>query len=311
MRAQTRVCFRRVKSRCRLPFICQRLRNGGAGDSLLEIVGKGRLRPHRFATIGLLSLFASTLTSVGGSWQSTLTKDPPGNFPELRPLRATYRFGWAGFTAATSEIHFTKSSENKFQLDGAGRTIGLVRALWKIDAEYHSVTNAETLRPIEARQTENYRSKQIVTHLAFTNNEVTRTRTEAHTSSPGTKARQFRFADLFDMHSAMLYLRSQSLKNGDVYRVVVYPANSAYLATTTVLGREKISVRAGNYKAIKIDLQLKRIGKHMELEPHRKFRRATIWVSDDADRILLRIEGQIFVGTVWAELQSLQFENAR
>ena len=109
----------------------------------------------------------------------------------------------------------------------------------------------------------------------------------------------------------MLYVRSQPLKNGDVYRVVVYPANSAYLATTTVVGREKISVPAGNYKAIRIDLQLERIGKHMELEPHRKFRRATICVSDDADRILLRIDAQIFVGTVWAELQSLQFENSR
>ena len=109
----------------------------------------------------------------------------------------------------------------------------------------------------------------------------------------------------------MLYLRSQPLKNGDVYRLVVYPANNAYLATTTVISRDRISVQAGAYKAIKIDLQLKRIGKHLELEPHRKFRRATIWVSDDADRILLRIEAQIFVGTVWAELQSLQFDNPR
>jgi hypothetical protein len=297
------VYFRIVKSRRlrRLRFICQRLRN----------VSRRRSCPHRLAAIGFLFLFVSTLTSGGGNWQSTLTKNPPGNFPELRPLRATYRFGWAGFTAATSEIHFTKSSENKFQLDGTGRTIGLVRALWKLDTNYHSVADAETLRPIEARQTENYRSKQITTHLGFTNNGVSRTRTEAQTSSPGTKVRQFRFADLFDMHSAMLYLRSQPLKNGDVYRVVIYPANSAYLATTTVLGREKISVHAGNYKAIKADLQLKRIGKHMELEPHRKFRRATMWVSDDADRILLRIEAQIFVGTVWAELQSLQFENSR
>jgi uncharacterized protein DUF3108 len=305
------VYFRTVKSRRRLQLICQRLQNGGIGGYPLEIVAKARLRPHRLAAIGLLSLFASTLTSVGGNWQSTLTKDPPGNFPELRPLRATYRFGWAGFTAATSEIHFTKSSENKFQLDGTGRTIGLVRALWKLDTDYHSVADAETLRPIEARETDNYRAKQIATHLAFTNSGVTRTRTEAQTSSPGTKTRQFRFADLFDMHSAMLYLRSQPLKNGDIYRVVIYPANSAYLATTTVLGREKISVRTGNYKAMKIDLQLKRIGKHLELEPHRKFRRATIWVSDDADRILLRTEAQIFVGTVWAELQSLQFDNSR
>ena len=46
----------------------------------------------------------------------------------------------------------------------------------------------------------------------------------------------------------------------------------------------------------------------MELEPHRKFRRATAWVSDDNDRLPLRIEAQIFVGTVFAELQSVQFE---
>jgi hypothetical protein len=89
---------------------------------------------------------------------------------------------------------------------------------------------------------------------------------------------------------------------------VVYPGTNAYLATVTVLRREKISVHAGSYNAIKLDLQLKRIGKHMELEPHRKFRRGSIWVSDDADRLLLRIEAQIFVGTVWAELQSVHFD---
>ena len=273
-------------------------------------MGQTRFRPHRLPAVSFL-FFASTLTSLGATWQSTLTKEPPGSFPELRPVRATYRFGWAGFTAATGEMHFTKPSENRFQLDGTGRTIGLVRALWKLDVDYHSVADAQTLRPIEARQTENYRSKKIATHLAFTNNGVTRTRIESHTGSAGTKTRQFRFPNLFDMHAAMLYLRSQPLRNGDVHRVVVYPANSAYLATATVIGREKISVSTGDYEAIKIDLQLKRIGKHLELEAHRKFRRATIWVSDDADRILLRVEAQIFVGTVWAELQSLQFDNPR
>ena len=65
---------------------------------------------------------------------------------------------------------------------------------------------------------------------------------------------------------------------------------------------------SGAKNTIKLDLQLKRIGKHLELEPHRKFRRATIWVSDDAERLLVRIEAQIFVGTVWAELQSVHFD---
>jgi hypothetical protein len=267
----------------------------------------------RFSTQAAIVFLLLHTFSFGSAanWQSTLTKDPPGNFPELRPLRATYRFGWSGLTAATGEVHFTKPSQDRLQLEGTGRTISFVRALWKLDVNHHALANAETLRPVETRQTENYRSKKIATQLMFTNNGVTCARTEGQGSAVSTKTRDFSFPNLFDLHSAMLYLRSQPLRDRSIHRVVVYPASSAYLATITVLGREKVSVRAGNYTAIKMDLQLNRIGKKLDLEPHRKFRRATVWVSDDNDRILLRIEAQVFVGTVFAELESVRFDGAK
>ncbi len=44
--------------------------------------------------------------------------------------------------------------------------------------------------------------------------------------------------------------------------------------------------------------------KNLELEPHKKFKRAFAWLSDDRDRMLLKIEAEIFVGSVWCELQS-------
>ena len=277
----------------------------------------GRLRPAKISILirprilqAIFAFLAFCSSSLAENWEAKLSKDPAGNFPELRPLRASYRFGWSGFTAATGDVHFTKPSENKFQLDGRGRTIGLVRALWKLDVNYQAAASAETLRPIETQQIEDYRSKKIATHLTFTNNGVTRARTEGKGGAEA-KTRQFNFPDLFDLFSAMLYLRSQPLKDHSVYRVVVYPATNAYLATVTVIGREKISVHAESYSAIKLDLQLKRIGKHRELEPHRKFRRATIWVSDDAERLPLRIEAQVFVGTVFAELQSVRFDNPK
>ena len=270
---------------------------------------RARFRPGRCIAIAVLAFCSGSLAA---NCQSTVSKEPPGDFPELRPLRATYRFGWSGLTAATGEVHFTKTSGDKFQLDGTGRTIGFVRALWKLDVNYRAVANAETLRPIETEQTENYRSKKVATHLTFTNNFVTRARaTGGQGGSAETKTRQFSFPNLFDLHSALLYLRSQPLRNRSVYRLVVYPATNAYLATITVIGREKVSVHAGSYNAIKVDLQLNKIGKNLESQPHRKFRRATIWVSDDADRILLRIEAQIFVGTIFAELQSMRFDGAR
>ena len=114
------------------------------------------------------------------------------------------------------------------------------------------------------------------------------------------------------MHSALLYLRSQPLREGEVYRVVVYPATSAYLATLTVVAREPITIAAGTYPAIKLDVQLNKIGRKYELEPHKKFRHASVWISDDADRLLLRIEASIFIGKVFAELQSVRFpDNSR
>jgi hypothetical protein len=265
----------------------------------------------RIAKCAITILLASWSGSFAADWQATLSKEPAGNFPELRPLRASYRFGWSGVTAATGEIHFTKPSDDRFQLEGTGRTTGFVRALWKLDVTQRAIANSHTLAPIETQQSESYRSKKIVTHLAFTNSGVTRARTEGQGDKAETKSKQFAFPNLFDLHSAALYLRSQPLKEGSVYRLAVYPATNAYVAIIKVIGREKISVRAGTYNAIKLDLQLKRVGKHLELEPHKKFRRGTIWVSDDAERLVLRIDAQVFVGTVFAELQSVHFDNPK
>jgi hypothetical protein len=125
-----------------------------------------------------------------------------------------------------------------------------------------------------------------------------------------SKTRNFDLPNLHSIDSALFYLRSQPLKSDGVQRVVVYPTTAAYLCTITPAGRERITVPAGSYEAMKLDLQLNKIGGKRELQPHKKFRRATIWLSDDADRVVLRIEAQIFVGTVFTELQSLQFDEA-
>jgi hypothetical protein len=261
-------------------------------------------------TASILLLCASS--ALAGDWQSSVTAGPPGSFPPPRSLVASYHFGWSGITGGTGEVRFSRKSANRFQFDGAGRTIGFVRALWKLDVTQRAIADAEKLRPTEMEQTEIYRSKKIVTKLTFTSAGVTRMRSETKRGTavaPTTK--QFNQPNLFDLHSALLYLRSQSLRERSVHRIAVFPATSAYLATITVTGREKVSVAAGTFNAIKCDLQLNKIGKNGALEPHKKFRRGTIWISDDSDRIVLRIEAQIFVGTVFADLQSVRYESAR
>jgi hypothetical protein len=260
----------------------------------------------RFALVFLA--IGSAALAASPPWLGSLTKNPPGNFSELRPLRAIYHFGWSGLTAATGEAHFSRVSPDRFQMDATGRTISLARALWRYDVTYKAIDSARSLTPIEANQDEVFRSKKVGTHLTFESSGVTRARTDGNTP---TTSKDFTFPRVFSLSAAMLYLRSQPLQEHDVYRVVVYPTTSPYLATITVTGREKISLRPGTYDAIKMDLQLSKVGKNFELQPHKKFRKATIWLSDDTDRLPLRIEAQIYVGTIFAELQSVKFDQAQ
>ena len=269
-------------------------------------------RPSRCARplfrVILCGAFCSISTARAEDWQSTLTRNPPGNFPALRPLEAKYTFGWSGFTAATGAVRFSQSDAGRFQLEGTGGTIGFPRLLFKMDVNYSSVVDADSLRPIEVKQSEGYRASKIVTHLTFQANGVKSERVDGNKPA---ELRDFSFPHVYDLSSAALYLRSQSLKERSAYRTVVYPARNPYLVTITVLGREKITIYAGSYNAIKLDVKIQRVGKNMQLEPYKKFRRANLWISDDNDRMLLRVEAQIFVGTIFAELQSVRFENPK
>jgi len=264
--------------------------------------------PIRLATFILVA--ASFASAPAQNWENTLSPPVPGAFPPLRPGHASYSFGWNGIVAATSEIRLSYGLDGQLQLDVSGHTIGATRSLWPFDVTHVSTTDGHTLLPIQVRESETLRSKKVDTEVSYTPQGVISKRDEKRGSAVKSKTRHFDLPNLHSIDSALFYLRSQPLKSDGVQRVVVYPTTSAYLCTITPVGRERITVPAGSYEAMKLDLQLNKIGGKRELQPHKKFRRATIWLSDDADRVVLRIEAQIFVGTVFTELQSLQFDEA-
>ncbi len=258
--------------------------------------------------IGLVFLASAV---QGAKWEETLTPLTPGSFPLPRALHAQYAFGWSGLTAATVDVHFHKTNDNRFQLEGKGGTVGAARAIWRYDIFHSALASAQTLRPISVTEIEKTRSKEKNTEVTFAPAQVLSRRTEQKSGESQTKERRFGFPDALSLESALLFLRSQPMPSGAVYRVVVYPATSAYLCTLTVRGREKITVPLGTYDAIKLDVQLSKIDEKRDLTPHKKFSSASVWLSDDSDRLALRIEAQVFIGTVFAELRSADYEKQK
>ena len=100
------------------------------------------------------------------------------------------------------------------------------------------------------------------------------------------------------MNTAFLHLRSLPLENGERHAFVVMTAKSPYLARVRVVGRETVTTAAtGKQPAIALELGLEKIDTTTGvLKPHKFFKSARVWLGDDADRMLLRAESQIFIG---------------
>lgn len=151
----------------------------------------------------------------------------------------------------------------------------------------------------------------MTTVLDFSADGLLQRRSQDPPEPGSSEVRYFRFPHVHDLNSAVLFIRSQALAQGDAVKLCVYPGGAPYLATATVTGRERLKVAGREWNAIKCDLQLSRIEDDFTLTPHKKFKKATAWISDDSDRLLLKISAEVQVGSVWAEMQSVGFSEKK
>ena len=252
-------------------------------------------------------LFCGTIAARGEDWMAALTPPEPGPFAPLRPLHAKYRFGWTKFPAATADFDYSTTANGLMKLEVRTRTDGFVRKLWAMDATHTGLFEPDSLRPVTTLQTEFYKKEILTTKLEFDAEGVSRLRESDPPDKNPPKTKRFKFPGVVDLYGALLFVRSQPLRKGDVVRVVVYPATGPYLAEVSVREREKVEAGRKTYDAVKLDLRLRKITKTLELEPHAKFKRAAAWLSDDRDRLLLKIQAEISVGSVWTEMESVIF----
>src|SRR5208337_1715183 len=194
-----------------------------------------------------------------------------------------------------------------FEIDATGATSGLARTLFKLDIYQRAIENKITLRPIHFFQEEKYRSETVRTNVDFESNQLTGLREKIPSNYPDMP-KIFKFSPVFDMAGALIWVRSQPLVEGETESIVVWASNAPYLATVTVLGRDTIKVNGHEERAIKLDLKLNGMDNKMHLKEYKLFKGGRGWLSDDAKRIPLRIEADIFIGYVFAELESVQIE---
>jgi hypothetical protein len=260
-----------------------------------------------FPTFLAILLFSASCLQAG--WRENLTPDFAGPFPAVRPFEAEFRIGWSEIEAARATVSIAYVG-NDVRLSGFGGTTGMARMLWQLDASIKATTALPNFQTLYSEQVENYSNRTINSQIVARPDGIWRLRENIPPGENPARWKNIKISPLRDLFSGMLYIRSRKLDPGEAVSTIIFPGDSPYLVEMKCLGTEKIPIAGSPRDAIKMDLRIHRINlkKGNALEAHGKFQNGTVWLSNDSDRIPLRVEVNIFIGYVFAELDSINFK---
>jgi hypothetical protein len=271
--------------------------------------------PVNNALAALFILMAALSLTIGQTnadpaWKSELTAPSTGPHPRLAPIDLNFQLSWKGMIdSGKLRIEFAPADAKKsgaFVIRSSASSIGPAAVLFPYQNHFWSELDPVSFRPryFNAREIDD--KEDVTTTIRHFADRV-ECKEEAKLLKSGittTDKRIFRFAPVFDIFSAMLHVRSQNLADGDRITIVICPFKSPYLLRVRVIAHE---VHHGR-PAIRLTVGMAKIDrKTLELLPYKKLRQdATLWLSDDTDRVPLEFRAAAFIGDVRATLVHLQ-----
>ena len=206
-----------------------------------------------------------------------------------------YRFKYGFMTAAEATLRVRESDvkfENKsvFQLTAEGRTAGTFNVFYKVRNRYDSYIDKNDLVPYlytENIREANYRRND---KARFYQDEKKIVTNKGNFKSDG---------QTFDIVSAYYFARSLDLskiKKGDKFTMDYYLDDGVADLSVQYVGKEKIKTSMGTFNCLKFS---------PSIQPGRIFRKDSklyLWITDDNNRIPIKAQVEILVGSVTMEL---------
>jgi hypothetical protein len=258
-----------------------------------------------FLALGSLALCQATLAEP--EWKKELTSSEPGPCSKLPPCTLGMQISWKGMLdAGRLRIEFDPADAVKpgvFAVRSSAASTGPATLLFPYQSHFWSELDPASLKPrfFHAVETD-HREKVTTTVRHFADRVETLEITEAlhKKASPERSERVFHHGPVFDIFSAMLHVRGQKLEDGDAITLVIQPFDNPYLLRVKVLGREVHRDR----KTIKLSMGMRKIDREtLNLRPYKKMKGdATLWLSDDENRIPVELRAAVFIGDIRAVL---------
>lgn len=209
-----------------------------------------------------------------------------------------YKVKYSIFQAAEATLR-VEESDKKFSnkkslhLIATGKTTNALRLLSKVNNRYDSYIDTQTLLPniyTENIREDNYRRDGYILFDRKSNIAINNKKDSFNVSEK-----------VLDVISCFYYSRCldiTKLKKGDKYHLEYFIEGKTYPMEVQYLGLEKVESDLGTFECHKFS---------PSLQPGRIFRKDSkmyLWITNDANRIPLKVQVEILVGSLYLELKS-------
>lgn len=244
------------------------------------------------------------LLTSGGYSQALQSKDAYENHAFKSGEWLRYRMSYSNFLNAgyaTIEVKDTSySGKEAYHINGVGKSTGLVSVFFKVRDNYQSFMYKETLQPYrfirDINEGGHTRHKDI--YFDYKTEEATVKNLKHNTVKKHPIS-----SNIQDMLSTLYYLRNQdfsTIEEGYEVDIKMFYDSEIFNFKLRFLERETISVNFGHgrvkVKALKFKPMVQ-AGRVFEEEES-----LTVWVSDDKNKVPLRIKASLTVGSLRADL---------
>ena len=215
----------------------------------------------------------------------------------------SYDVQWSIFTAGSVVATLVDSGQGALpsKITTTARSQGFASLLFKVQDTFDSFFDPQTLcsTRIAKRINENSRHKEI--NIAFDAQRGVALRDERDVNSPNVSPRHAENkipACTVDIVTAFYFLRRHDLHVGRDIHLTLNDGGESHDVTVEVQARESIQTALGNRMAFRLEPKI--FG-----TLYKKRGRLLVWLSDDDQRLPLRLKMTISVGTFTGDLKSV------
>jgi len=207
---------------------------------------------------------------------------------------------YSGFLRAGTAILEVDEKElngkKVFHTKGSGWTSGMIKWFFEVNDKYESYFDKDTVKP--------YVFKRKIDEGGYKKHRITSFNYVSHRAYIQDftlqKDTSVAFFNVQDMLSSFYYLRNRDVKNmkkGEEIAIDMFMDSQVYPFKLRFLGREVLKTKFGKVKTM-IFQPLVQSGRVFKAQESVK-----LWVTDDANKIPIKMKADLSVGSLRAELE--------